>query len=104
MRSERKPLVANEAESDASAAARRARAASTLSRAERTLPQHDPMIEGVLSTYSIGDTVRANCTSAKSNPAATLEWFINGINVSAWLRPRPPPPPPPPKALRPLMD
>jgi hypothetical protein len=39
------------------------------------------MIEGVLSAYSVGDYVTANCTSGKSNPAAALEWHINGIKV-----------------------
>jgi hypothetical protein len=39
------------------------------------------MIEGVLSTYSIGDYVTANCTSAKSNPTAVLSWKINGVEV-----------------------
>ena len=41
-------------------------------------PSEDPMIEGVLSTYSIGDYVSANCTSGKSNPPANLTWYING--------------------------
>jgi hypothetical protein len=40
------------------------------------------MIEGVLSAYSIGDYVTANCTSGKSNPAAALAWRINGVEVS----------------------
>ncbi|XP_069675827.1 uncharacterized protein [Periplaneta americana] len=42
-------------------------------------PSEDPVIEGVLSTYMIGDYLSANCTSAKSNPPATLTWHINGI-------------------------
>jgi hypothetical protein len=40
------------------------------------------MIEGVLSAYSIGDYVTANCTSGKSNPPAVLSWQINGVKVS----------------------
>jgi hypothetical protein len=40
------------------------------------------MIEGVLSTYSVGDYVTANCTSGKSNPTAILAWQINGVKVS----------------------
>jgi hypothetical protein len=40
------------------------------------------MIEGVLSSYSIGDYVTANCTSGKSNPTAILAWKINGVKVS----------------------
>ena len=39
------------------------------------------MIEGVLSTYSIGDYVTANCTSGKSNPLAVMSWKINDVNV-----------------------
>jgi hypothetical protein len=39
------------------------------------------MIEGVLSTYSVGDYVTANCTSGKSNPPAALTWKINGQKV-----------------------
>jgi hypothetical protein len=41
----------------------------------------DPMIEGVLSAYSIGDYVTANCTSGKSSPPAILAWKINGDKV-----------------------
>jgi hypothetical protein len=44
-------------------------------------PAEDPMIEGVLSTYSVGDYVIANCTSGKSNPPAVLSWKINGLKV-----------------------
>lgn len=40
------------------------------------------MIEGVLSAYSIGDYVTANCTSGKSSPTAVLAWQINGAQVS----------------------
>ena len=39
------------------------------------------MIEGILSTYSIGDYVSANCTSGKSNPLANLTWYINGVKL-----------------------
>jgi hypothetical protein len=45
-------------------------------------PADDPMIEGILSAYSIGDYVTANCTSGKSNPPASLAWQINGVKVS----------------------
>jgi hypothetical protein len=45
-------------------------------------PAEDPMIEGVLSAYSVGDYVTANCTSGKSNPPAALSWQINGVKVS----------------------
>jgi hypothetical protein len=44
-------------------------------------PKDDPMIEGVLSTYSIGDYVTANCTSGKSNPLAVMSWKINDVKV-----------------------
>lgn len=36
-----------------------------------------PQIEGVRPRYQIGDTVRANCTSSRSRPAAKLAWYIN---------------------------
>ena len=45
-------------------------------------PTEDPKIEGVSSTYSLGDYVSANCTSGKSNPPAVLTWHINGGKVS----------------------
>lgn len=45
------------------------------------LPKEDPMIEGVLSTYTIGDYVSANCTSEKSNPLPVISWKINGMEV-----------------------
>jgi hypothetical protein len=41
------------------------------------------MIEGVLSAYSVGDIVSANCTSGKSNPTANLSWHINGVKVGS---------------------
>jgi hypothetical protein len=44
-------------------------------------PKEDPMIEGVLSSYSIGDYVTANCTSGKSNPLAVMSWEINDVKV-----------------------
>ncbi|XP_021924665.1 uncharacterized protein LOC110832180 isoform X4 [Zootermopsis nevadensis] len=48
-------------------------------------PAEDPMIEGVLSAYSIGDYVTANCTSGKSNPPAVLDWKINGVKAERWV-------------------
>lgn len=45
------------------------------------LPQHDPMIEGVMTEYAVGDYVTGNCTSAKSNPPSILAWYINGLKV-----------------------
>ncbi|XP_021963894.1 cell adhesion molecule 2 isoform X2 [Folsomia candida] len=36
-----------------------------------------PQIEGTRPRYGIGDTVRINCTSSRSRPAAKLAWFIN---------------------------
>jgi len=44
-------------------------------------PKDDPMIEGVLPCYSIGDYVTANCTSGKSNPLAVMSWKINDDKV-----------------------
>ncbi|XP_033607840.1 uncharacterized protein LOC111865754 isoform X2 [Cryptotermes secundus] len=48
-------------------------------------PAEDPMIEGVLTAYSVGDYVTANCTSGKSNPPAVLAWQINGVKVDTWV-------------------
>lgn len=42
------------------------------------LPDTDPKITGGRPRYQIGDTVRVNCTSGRSKPAAKLTWFING--------------------------
>ncbi|XP_065342442.1 uncharacterized protein LOC135941088 isoform X2 [Cloeon dipterum] len=41
------------------------------------MPKDGPRITGGRPRYQIGDTVRVNCTSARSKPAATLQWFIN---------------------------
>ncbi|GFW15018.1 ig-like domain-containing protein [Trichonephila clavipes] len=32
---------------------------------------------GGLPKYRVGDTVFVNCTSSRSKPAATLNWYIN---------------------------
>ncbi|XP_054709794.1 uncharacterized protein LOC129219419, partial [Uloborus diversus] len=40
-----------------------------------------PVITGGKPKYQKGDTVDVNCTSAKSNPAAELKWFINDKSV-----------------------
>ncbi|PSN45911.1 hypothetical protein C0J52_24207, partial [Blattella germanica] len=42
------------------------------------LPDEGPRISGGRPRYQIGDTVRVNCTSGRSKPAAQLMWFING--------------------------
>ncbi|PNF16760.1 hypothetical protein B7P43_G00854 [Cryptotermes secundus] len=42
------------------------------------LPEEGPRITGGRPRYQIGDTVRVNCTSGRSKPAAQLMWFING--------------------------
>ncbi|KAJ9574078.1 hypothetical protein L9F63_008492 [Diploptera punctata] len=59
-------------------------------------PSENPMIEGILSTYSIGDYVSANCTSGKSNPLANLTWYINevklGKQADSWVWEYPPSP------------
>ncbi|KAJ9585522.1 hypothetical protein L9F63_002688, partial [Diploptera punctata] len=47
-------------------------------------PTEDPKVEGVLSTYSLGDYVYANCTSGKSSPPAILTWHINGAKPDTW--------------------
>lgn len=42
------------------------------------LPDQGPIITGSLPRYKKGDLISANCTSAGSVPAATLNWYING--------------------------
>ena len=38
------------------------------------LPDQGPIISGSLPRYKKGDLISANCTSAGSVPAATLNW------------------------------
>lgn len=45
------------------------------------LPEEGPRITGGRPRYQVGDTVRVNCTSGSSKPAAQLVWFINGEQV-----------------------
>lgn len=40
------------------------------------LPSEGPRITGGRTKYQMGDTVRVNCTSSKSKPAAMLSWTI----------------------------
>ncbi|XP_058790541.1 uncharacterized protein LOC131663852 isoform X1 [Phymastichus coffea] len=47
------------------------------------LPERGPTISGVKSKYHVGDTVRANCTSAPSKPPAQLMWYVNEETVEA---------------------
>ncbi|XP_073979184.1 cell adhesion molecule 2-like isoform X2 [Rhodnius prolixus] len=42
------------------------------------LPEEGPRIYGGKPRYQAGDTVRVNCTSGRSKPAAQLTWYING--------------------------
>lgn len=41
------------------------------------LPQSKPTITGVEKAYNLGDRIEANCTSDRSWPQATVQWFIN---------------------------
>ncbi|XP_061936738.1 uncharacterized protein LOC107995727 isoform X5 [Apis cerana] len=41
------------------------------------LPSQGPSILGLRRKYRIGDTLRLNCTSGRSKPAANLTWYIN---------------------------
>ncbi|GLV40002.1 beaten path Ia [Carabus blaptoides fortunei] len=41
------------------------------------IPHHTPTISGVKPKYRLGDSLRGNCTSKHSNPAANLTWYIN---------------------------
>ena len=42
------------------------------------LPDEGPVISGTLPLYSPGEELTANCSSANSFPAASLNWYING--------------------------
>ncbi|KAK4288886.1 hypothetical protein Pmani_038115 [Petrolisthes manimaculis] len=44
-------------------------------------PDKDPSITGGQTKYHAGDQVNVNCTSERSRPAASLEWYINGEKV-----------------------
>ncbi|XP_046388915.1 uncharacterized protein LOC124157893 [Ischnura elegans] len=51
------------------------------------LPGDGPRITGGRPRYQVGDTVRVNCTSGRSKPAAQLIWFINGEQAdSSFIR------------------
>ncbi|KAG7200403.1 hypothetical protein KM043_017858 [Ampulex compressa] len=41
------------------------------------LPSQRPSIHGLRRKYRIDDTLRLNCTSGRSKPAANLTWYIN---------------------------
>ncbi|BES92487.1 heterophilic cell-cell adhesion [Nesidiocoris tenuis] len=41
------------------------------------LPKKDPLIHTEKDRYDVGDTLRANCSSAPSKPAASLSFFLN---------------------------
>ncbi|CAB0011313.1 unnamed protein product [Nesidiocoris tenuis] len=43
----------------------------------RELPKKDPLIHTEKDRYDVGDTLRANCSSAPSKPAASLSFFLN---------------------------
>lgn len=44
-------------------------------------PKNRPFLLGLRARYKAGDTLRANCTSAESRPAANLSWLLNGHQV-----------------------
>ncbi|XP_055680488.1 uncharacterized protein LOC129788434 [Lutzomyia longipalpis] len=46
------------------------------------LPHHLPAIVGTRPKYRVRDSVRANCTSRLSKPAANLTWSINNLPVN----------------------
>ena len=46
------------------------------------LPTEPPTISGGRQHYKVGDTARLNCTSARSKPAPSLTWYINGVEVN----------------------
>ncbi|XP_021942128.1 uncharacterized protein LOC110841141, partial [Zootermopsis nevadensis] len=46
------------------------------------LPEGDPALLAEKLKYSLGEKIRANCTSRASYPAANLTWFVNGQQVN----------------------
>ncbi|KAG8283804.1 hypothetical protein J6590_007812 [Homalodisca vitripennis] len=46
-----------------------------------TAPKNRPLLQGLRARYRVGETLRANCTSADSSPAANLSWLLNGHQV-----------------------
>ncbi|XP_034824599.1 uncharacterized protein [Maniola hyperantus] len=45
------------------------------------LPESGPKVLAQKSWYTVGDMLRANCTSPPSDPAANLTWLLNGYEV-----------------------
>ncbi|XP_041976716.1 uncharacterized protein LOC121731377 [Aricia agestis] len=45
------------------------------------LPDSKPKVVSQKSWYSIGDMLRANCTSPPSDPPANLTWLLNGYEI-----------------------
>lgn len=45
------------------------------------VPEHRPFIVGIRPRYRVGDSLRANCTSKHSKPAANLTWIVNDLPV-----------------------
>ncbi|KAK0163238.1 hypothetical protein PV327_006943 [Microctonus hyperodae] len=41
------------------------------------LPAQRPMIYGLARKYRVDDTLRLNCSSGRSKPAANLTWYVN---------------------------
>ncbi|XP_058789740.1 muscle M-line assembly protein unc-89-like isoform X2 [Phymastichus coffea] len=46
------------------------------------LPLNRPVINGLRSKYRVNDTLKLNCSSSFSNPAANLTWYINNKQVT----------------------
>ncbi|XP_023935004.1 uncharacterized protein LOC112043712 [Bicyclus anynana] len=45
------------------------------------LPESGPKVLAQKSWYTVGDMLRANCTSPPSDPTANLTWLLNGYEV-----------------------
>ncbi|XP_025423164.1 uncharacterized protein LOC112692646 isoform X2 [Sipha flava] len=45
-------------------------------------PEGNPLIEGVMNRYAVGDFVSGNCTSAKSYPQPSMTWYVNGVQAN----------------------
>jgi hypothetical protein len=45
-------------------------------------PEGDPKLRLEKTRYSVGDTLRGNCSSPPSSPPTNLTWIVNGEMAS----------------------
>ncbi|OQR70894.1 hypothetical protein BIW11_01607, partial [Tropilaelaps mercedesae] len=51
-------------------------------RGEKEMRIYGPMIQGLSTSYHVGDVVNATCYSRPSRPRAMLRWYINNLAPS----------------------